>query len=98
MLSLSKKKHRPNCLERYFYIYFLALTAPRHSLALGTSCKTSQPMGTRYNLAPAGGLVLRNFILDNQDGWDKHYEWLKENSEKLVKFFYSKIIEIKNES
>ena len=42
------------------------------------------------------GLVIKNFNLDNQDNWEKYYEWLKDNTEKLVGFFYKRIIKIKN--
>ena len=43
-------------------MYFLDLTATRHSLALGTSCKTSA-LGTRYNLAPAGEEIAGMFSI-----------------------------------
>ena len=42
------------------------------------------------------GLDLNNFILDNQNSWGEHYIWLKDNTEKLVKFFQPVIVNIKN--
>ena len=42
------------------------------------------------------GLIIKNFNIDNQESWETYYKWLKENSEKLVRFFYKRIVEIKN--
>lgn len=42
------------------------------------------------------GLELKNFILDNKSSWQGHYEWLKDNAEKLIDYFYPRIIKIKN--
>ena len=42
------------------------------------------------------GLELKGFNLDNQNSWEKNYRWLQENTEKLVDFFYPRIIKIKN--
>lgn len=42
------------------------------------------------------GLIIKNFNLDNQESWEIYYKWLKNNSEKLVRFFYKRIVKIKN--